>query len=138
MRYTLSQPGDPRTTLVVDTVASVEPQAIEALKTFMFESGCTSGLLFDETVCVLLRDRLEDLSVSSVHEEVRIPTAALLGTLGARNQGSLDLRVGRWLELLSSTWRAAVPVDSVPAQELIYDVVSAATGALVHPWSAAA
>jgi hypothetical protein len=62
-------------------------------------------------------------------------------TLDRENVGSLYVRVGRWIELLSRHWKDAVPKDSEDAQELLYDVVSAtvrADGAKIHPWSAAA
>lgn len=104
----------------------------------MYENRCASGLLFDEKECVVLRDSFNEMSVASILEEVRIPTGALLSTLGAHNAGSLDVRVGRWLELLAHSWHAAIPLDNERAQELVYDVVPAASGATVHPWNAAA
>jgi len=138
MRYTLTQGIDPRSTLVVDTCDKVDDQAIEALKHFMHGYGCANGLLFDEDVCIVLRDTFTEMSPASIHEERRIPTPALLATLGPSSAHSLDVRVGRWLDLLSTSWQAAVPRDSDEAQELLYDVVSAAGGATIHPWSAAA
>jgi hypothetical protein len=40
MRYTLTQGIDPRSTLVVDTCARIDDQAIEALRRFMHGYGC--------------------------------------------------------------------------------------------------
>jgi hypothetical protein len=137
-RYTLTQGIDPRSTLVADVCDRIDDQAIDALKQFMHGHGCANGLLFDEDVCILLRDRFTELSPASIVEERRIPTNVLLSTLGCENVGSLYVRVGRWLELLSRYWKDAVPKDSEDAQELLYDVVSAADGAKIHPWSAAA
>jgi hypothetical protein len=91
-----------------------------------------------EDACLVLRDHFTELSPASIVEDRRIPTRVLLATLGGENVGTLDLRVGRWLDLLSRSWQAAVPTDSEDAQELLYDVVSAAGGAKIHPWSAAA
>jgi hypothetical protein len=138
MRYTLTQGLDPRSTLVVDTCDRIDDQAIEALKRFMHGYGCANGLLFDENECVVLRDAFTDLSQASIREERRIPTLTLLATLGPSGARSLDVRVGRWLELLSTSWQDAIPKDSDDAQELLYDVASAAGGATIHPWSAAA
>lgn len=138
MRYTLTQGIDPKSTLVVDVCGEINDRAIEGLKRFMHGYGCANGLLFDERVCVLLRDTFSDMSVASIQEERRIPTQVLLGTLGSSDAGPLAVRVGRWLQLLASSWQTAVPTDSSDAQELICDVVPAAAGAAIHPWSAAA
>jgi hypothetical protein len=138
MRYTLTQGIDPRSTLVVDVCDRIDDQAIAGLKRFMHGYGCANGLLFDEDVCVVLRDTFSDISPTSIREERRIPTRLLLAMLGPGSAGSLAVRVGRWLEVLSKSWQAAVPRDSEEAQELLYDVVSAAAGATIHPWSAAA
>jgi hypothetical protein len=138
LRYTLTQGIDPRSTLVADVCDRIDDQAVDALKRFMHDHGCANGLLFDEDVCILLRDEFTELSPASIVEERRIPTRVLLGTLGRHNVGSLYVRVGHWLELLSKYWQDAVPKDSDDAQELLDDVVSAADGAKIHPWSAAA
>ena len=138
MRYTLTQGVDPKSTLVADVCDRIDNQALEGLKRFMNEYGCANGLLFDEDVCILLRDTFSDMSPASIREERRIPTRMLLATLGSSNADPLAVRVGRWLQLLATSWQAAVPTDSEDAQELIYDVVPAATGAAIHPWSAAA
>lgn len=137
-RYTLTQGIDPKSTLVADVSDRVDAGALEGLKRFMYEYGCANGLLFDEDVCVLMRDTFSDMSPASICEERRIPTRVLLSTLGSNNAGPLAVRVGRWLQLLASSWQVAVPTDSPDAQELIYNVVPAATGAAIHPWSAAA
>jgi hypothetical protein len=84
------------------------------------------------------RDDFTELSPASVVEDRRIPTGVLLGTLGRENVGPLDVRVERWLDVLTRYWQAVVPKDSEDAQELLYDVVSAADGAQIHPWSTAA
>lgn len=138
MRYTLTQGIDPRSTLVADVCDRIDDQALDGLKRFMFGYGCANGLLFDEEVCIVLRDRYTELSPASITEERRIPTPVLFTTLGSENVGSLYVRVGHWLDLLSRYWKDAVPKDSEDAQELLYDVVSAADGAKIHPWSAAA
>jgi hypothetical protein len=137
-RYTLTQGIDPKSTLVADVCDRIDDRAIEGLKRFMHGYGCANGLLFDEEVCILLRDTFSEMSAASIQEERRIPTRVLLATLGASKVGPLAVRVGRWLHLLASSWQTAVPTDSTDAQELIYDVVPAATGAAIHPWSAAA
>jgi hypothetical protein len=138
MRYTFTKGIDPRSTLVVDVCDRVDDQAVLAVKDFMYGYGCANGLLFDEEVCVLLRDHFTELSPASVVEDRRIPTGVLLGTLGRENVGPLDVRVERWLDVLTRYWQAVVPKDSEDAQELLYDVVSAADGAQIHPWSTAA
>jgi hypothetical protein len=138
IRYTLSQGGDPKSTLVVDVCAKVDDHAINAAKKCMYEYGCASGLIFDDSECVLLRDTFTDMSPESISEEKRLSTPLLMAQLGAQNVGSLDIRVFQWLQLLSASWLAAIPRDSKDAQELMYDVVPAATGAKIHPWSEAA
>lgn len=137
-RYTLAQGGDPKSTLVVDVCDKIDASALAGLKRFMYEEGCANGLIFDENECVLLRDTFTEMSPASVLEERRIPTHALLTTLGKADVGPLAARVGRWLRLLTTSWQAAVPADSPDAQELIYDVVPAAAGATIHAWVAAA
>lgn len=136
-RFTLTRGDDPRSTLVVDVCDRIDDEAIARLRQFMFRYGCSSGLLFDEATCVLYRDTFSDMSEKSIEEESRIPTSALLGTLGTGNTGPLDLRVNRWLALLTASWPAAVPTDPAEAQNLLYDVVPAATGASIHQWLAA-
>lgn len=131
-RYRLTQGVDLALTLVADVCEKIDAKALEGLKRFMYEDGCASGLLFDEEVCVLLRDTFRDASVGSILEERRIPTSVLLATLGAGNAGPLVDRVGLWLKTLATSWRAAVPADSPDAQELIDDVVPAAVGAAIH------
>lgn len=138
IRYTLSQGSDPKPTLVVDVCAKVDERAVQAVKKFMYEYGCASGLVFDESECVIFRDTYTDMSPASISEEKRILTSELLTQLGAQNVGSLDIRVLRWLQLLTASWLAAIPKDSKDAQELMYDVVPAAAGAQIHPWSEAA
>lgn len=138
MRYTLSQGDDPRSTLVVDTCVRIDEQALAELRRFMFEYSCSSGLLFDDSECVVLRDVFDDMSAASVHEDARIPTQDLLATLGPHNVGSLDVRVGQWLRLLTASWRSAVPTEPASAQELVYDVAPAASGATIHAWAVAA
>jgi hypothetical protein len=138
MRYTLTQGIDPQSTLVADVCDRIDDLAIDRLKVFMFGYGCANGLLFDEDVCIVLRDAFTDMSPASIREERRIPTRVLLTTLGSSNAGPLSVRVERWLQLLAGSWQAAVPSDSDDAQELLYDVVSAATGAAIHPWYTAA
>jgi len=135
-RFTLTQGNDPRSTLVVDVCDRIDDQAIARLRQFMFTYGCSTGLLFDATTCILYRDTFSDLSEGSIEEESRIPTAALLETLGTGNAGPLDQRVRRWLELLGASWSTAVPANPAEAQDLLYDVVPAATGASIHQWVA--
>lgn len=136
-RYTLTRGVDPNAKLVADICDVVDDQAIEAIKRYMHDYGCANGLLFDEDVCVLLRDTFSELSPASICEERRIPTKLLLATLGSSNVGPLAVRVGCWLHLLAASWQMAVPTESEDAKELIYDVVPAAEGAAIH-WSAAA
>lgn len=136
-RFTLTQGNDPRSTLVVDVCDRIDDEAIGRLRRFMIGYGCSSGLLLDETTCVLFRDTFSEMSEASIEEDCRIPTSALLGTLGAQNTGPLDVRVGRWLELLVASWQAAIPMQPTEAQDLLYDVVPAATGAHIHRWLAA-
>lgn len=138
MRYTLTQGIDPKSTLVADVCERIDAHAIEGLKQFMYGYGCPNGLLFDEETCIVLRDTFSDMSPASIREERRIPTRVLLATLGSSNAGPLALRIGSWLQLLATSWPVAVPTDSEDAQELVYDVVPAAAGAAIHPWSAAA
>ncbi len=138
MRYTLTQSVDPKSTLVADVCDRIDEPSLQALKRFMYEYGCANGLLFDHDECVLLRDTFSDMSAASIREERRIPTRVLLATLGLSNAGPLSVRVGRWLHLLATSWQTAVPTDSEDAKELIYDVVPAAAGAAIHPWSEAA
>ena len=64
--------------------------------------------------------------------------SATIGQQGRTAGPTLQDRALRCVELLSRYWQAAVPKDSEDAQELLYDVVSAADGAKIHPWSAAA
>lgn len=136
-RFTLTQGDDPRSTLVVDVCDRMDDEAIAHLRRFMLGYGCASGLIFDATTCVLLRDTFSEMSEASIKVDCRIPTPALLATLGAQNVGPLDVRVGRWLELLVASWQAAIPTEPVEVQELLYDVVPAATGANIHRWLAA-
>jgi len=52
--------------------------------------------------------------------------------------GSLDERVGRWLEMLSTRWDSALPLESKVAAPFITDIVPAASGSTLHALQGAA
>lgn len=138
MRFTLSRHVDPRPTLVVDVYETMEESAILKLKTFMYEYGCASGLIFDADQCLLFRDTFSEASTAAIQEEDCISAPALLATVGTRPGDTTASRVARWLQLLASSWPAAIPPDLNAAQSLLYDVVPAAAESTIHPWGAAA
>ena len=51
----------------------------------------------------------------------------------ARASGdTLDARVRRWLDMMSSDWDSALPAEAAHAAPFITDVVPAASGSLVY------
>jgi hypothetical protein len=138
MRYTFTQGQDPRSTLVVDTCETIDDATISRFKHFLHEDGCANGLLFDRQRSVILRDTFTALSAESFEAKEGPSTDELLATLGIHDNGSLDHRVATWLRLLSDRWEWAIPKDSKPAAELLYDIVPATAGATMHMWASAA
>jgi hypothetical protein len=118
--------------LVVQTAIDADPLAVEALSRTMYGLGCPNGLLFDERVCVILRDHFSSMQADSIQVDQRLSTNAVLpvGT-----QGSLEARVERWLHQLARQWSSALPDEPEIASAFIPDIVSAASGSLVQTLS---
>jgi len=133
MRYLLSHPSESRPSLVVDTCEQIEAADIDRLRRELFGLGCPNGILFDPQRCVILRDTFASMSEESIQvEHADLSTDVVLAPLGAGNVGSLDARVGRWLELLSAQWDSALPDEPTVAAPFIADIVPAASGSIVR------
>jgi hypothetical protein len=130
MRFVLTHPSETRPSLVVITCAEINDQEVRRLREDMFGLGCANGLLFDAHNCVILRDSFASMSPDSiVAEGTPVRTDAVLAKAGG---GSLDVRVNRWLEMMSANWNSALPLEPATAAPFIMDVVPAASGSMVY------
>jgi hypothetical protein len=127
----LIPPGGSRPTLVVDTVLDVDA-AMETLRSDLHGMGCPNGILFDESHCVILRDTFSSMEAASIIEDGRLSTDEVLERVAGGHGRSLDDRVERWLETLSSSWDQALSQDPEVAAAFITDIVPAAFGSVVR------
>lgn len=130
MRFVLTHPSETRPSLVVMTCDAITDAEIRRLRDEMFNLGCATGLLFDPEQCVILRDSFQSMSADAiVREGEPLGSDDVLAQAGG---GSLDARVNRWLEMMSSSWNTALPSEPATAAPLITDVVPAASGSLIY------
>src|SRR5580693_8036011 len=109
MRFVAKHLPDPRPTLIVETVPSVDDSAIAALKEALSGRGCANGLLFDAKECVLVHDTYTSNDSSSFQEDGRFSTDRLLSRiLGGR---PLDERVFDWLRSMAASWSDTLPAE---------------------------
>jgi hypothetical protein len=122
--------------MLVRTCASIDEAEIRRLRDDMFGIGCATGLLFDSERCAILRDTFQSMTPDSiVAAEGSVRTADVLANSGT---GSLDARVGRWLEMVSANWYAALSGQLAAAAPFISDIVPAVSGSIVQASPAAA
>lgn len=131
MLFFVTHPPDPRPALVVQTTSSIDANAIDELKQRMFGLRCPSGLIFDETTCVVLHDTYTSLGIESLREDGRVSTDKLLTRVHATGR-TIDQRVFDWLQSMSSSWDAALPEASDVAAPFITDIVPAVSGSFVR------
>lgn len=130
VRFLLTPPGASRPSLVVDTLDVLSDPTIASFRSDLHGLGCSNGILFDPTRCVILRDTFENMDESSFDLEEGPATDEVLARAGG---GSLEQRVERWLRMLSANWDGALPKEPGTAAPFIADIVPAASGSLVHP-----
>ncbi|MEI8259420.1 MAG: hypothetical protein WCJ30_27445 [Deltaproteobacteria bacterium] len=135
MRFLLTHPSETRPSLVVDTCSAITDAAIAQMKADLHGLGRSSGLLFDERQCLILRDTYSSMDIGSIEVETRQPTDAVLARVA---RVPLDERVGRWLEMLSAGWDSALPLEPAVAAPFIADIVPAASGSMLHALEGAA
>ncbi len=129
-------PAETRPSLVVDTCLAIDEGVIERLRLDLHGLGCPNGLLFDAERCVILRDTYASMSPDSIVVEPEHPgTPAVLARVAP---GPLDERVASWLEMLSSQWDSALPIEPSIAAPFIADIVPAASGSMLHSLKGAA
>jgi hypothetical protein len=132
VKYLLTPPGGSRPTLVVETCPRADEAAIAEFSAELYGLSCPNGLLFDENICIVLRDTFEDMKPTSIEVERELSTDAVLGRLGPSRGRSLEDRVEQWLAELSSNWDQALPEDPELAAPFITDIVPAVFGAIIH------
>jgi hypothetical protein len=136
MRFLLTPPSETRPSLVVDTCASIDDGVVQRLRGDLHGLGCANGLLFDAQRCVIFRDTYATMGPESIAVEPESPaTDAVLANVAP---GTLDKRVARWLEMLSSHWDSALPLEPTVAAPFITDIVPAASGSMLHALPGAA
>lgn len=138
MRFVLMPPGATRPSLVVDTVAEVDANALAHLRDDLYGLGCSHGILFDAVCCVILRDSFVSMDAASIVEDGRVPTREVLRGGASDDVASLDARVELWLQTLSVDWDHALPIEPSVAALFIQDIVPAASGSLVRAMQSAA
>jgi hypothetical protein len=130
MQFVLTHPSETRPGLLVRTCAAINDGEVRQLREAMFGLGCANGLLFDRERCVILRDSFASMAPESIVQEDETPaTDAVLAKAGG---GSLDARVGRWLQMMSANWNSALPIEPATAAPFIADIVPAVSGSIVN------
>lgn len=140
MRFYLTPPGGFRPTLVVETREVVDDTAIAELSADLYGLSCPNGILFDEERCVILRDTFASMDESSVKVDGELATKDVLGRLatdGMRTR-SLGERVKQWLDILSTNWDQALPLEPTVVEQFLTDIVPAASGSDVRALERAA
>jgi hypothetical protein len=128
LRYLLTPPGDTRPSLLVELCPRVDEGVLSDVRQVMYGLGCASALVLDSERCFILRDTYASTGPDAiVVEKAEIETQRLLGAGG----GSLEGRLERWHNALTTNWNAAIPREAWTAP-LLTDVVPAASGSLVH------
>lgn len=136
MRFLLTPPSETRPSLVVETCTAIDDLIVQRLRDDLHGFGCPNGLLFDAQRCVILRDSYGTMGPESIQVEPDSPsTNAVLANVAP---GTLDERVARWLEMLSSRWDTALPLEAAVAAPFITDIVPAASGSMLHALQGAA
>lgn len=129
----MTPPGGSRPTLVVDTRPNIDEAAIAELRADLHGYACPNGILFDDRRCLILRDTFDSLDESSIIVEKQLSTSDVLGRLGAVDEGRpLEVRVERWLEMLSASWDQALSLEPEVSGPFLSDIVGAAAGSTVH------
>lgn len=128
MRFLLTPPGSFRPTVIVDTHSELTPAHREQLRQAMYDANCMNGMLFDEAICVVLRDTLADEGPQAIEEVLELNTQELLRLVSA---STLDQRAQGWLTLLSVSWERALPKDPT-VMKLMYDFVPAVINTRLH------
>lgn len=131
MLFLVTHPPDPRPTLVAETTARIDAEAIDRLKQRMLGFGCPNGLLFDEEECLIVRDTYRSLDIDSIEEEGRIPNARLLARVRGPGR-TIDQRVLDWLQSMAASWNTALPLDNDIAAPFITDIVPAVSGSHIR------
>lgn len=128
-RYLLTPPGDTRPSLLVELCPRVDEAVLREVREAMFGLGCGSGLVLDAEQCVILHDTFQSMAPDSIElDPVKIETPRLLaGVAGA----TLEQRLERWLDGLTTNWHGTLPHEAWAAA-LLADVVPAASGSLVR------
>jgi hypothetical protein len=130
MHFLVTHPPDPRPALVAETVARVDERAIADLKMALHRLGCPNGLVFDENVCVILRDTYDSMEASSLAEDGRVATDRVLARVA--NGRALEQRVFDWLRSMAASWNDALPMDQEAAAPFIADIVPAVSGSSIR------
>lgn len=130
MRFLVTHPPDPRPALVAETVGRVDDAAIARLKDTLHRLGCPNGLVFDEDVCVILRDTYASMEASSLVEDGRVPTVGVLARVAKGR--TLEQRVHDWLRSMAASWNDALPSEQNVAAPFIADVVPAVSGSSIR------
>ncbi|MGD0679701.1 MAG: hypothetical protein ABSC94_30305 [Polyangiaceae bacterium] len=130
MRFLVTHPPDPRPALVAETVARVDERAIADLKEALHRLGCPNGLVFDENICVILRDTYASMEASSLVEDNRIATDRVLARVA--NGRTLEQRVSDWLRSMAASWNDALPKEQDVAAPFIMDIVPAVSGSSIR------
>jgi hypothetical protein len=134
VRYSLRHAPDPRPALVVQTCERADEATLREFRDLLYGLGCSGGLLFDPTRCLVVRDTFASMGPESLVVEKELPTDAVLSKMerpGQPRPRSLDRRVGLWLDVLASRWQDALPDAPEIAAPFIMDVVPAAAQAVI-------
>ncbi len=128
-RYLLTPPGETRPSLLVELCPEVDETVLQEVREAMFGLGCGNGLVLDAERCLILHDTYQSIedSRSIEVEPASLDTQRLLGA----NGGSIEQRLERWLNALTTNWHDSIPHETWTAP-LLTDVIPAASGSLVR------
>ena len=96
----------------------------------MSGANCHYGLIFTPTTTYVLRDDFTVNGPQSIRVSGAFPTEKLLGRLGTaavevRSEQHLARLVREWLELLATSYEAALPDDADVTKALFPEIVAA-------------
>ena len=125
----------PEVRLVVEVKSTPpSPQHLDAVvkqvARYMWGANCHYGLIFTPATTYVLRDDFTTQGPDSIRVSDALSTEKLLGRLGMRAAGNVsgrefEMLVRQWLELLTTSYEAALPDDPEVTKALFPDIVSA-------------
>jgi hypothetical protein len=135
IRFLLRHPPDPRPVLIIQASdQDTSTASLRDFRNFLFAQGCPNGLIFDSRNCHIFRESYTSLKAESIQEDAQVSTNEVLRKMnhpGTPKPVSVERRVERWVELLTTKWEDAIPDEPEISRHFFSDIIPAATQASV-------